>query len=83
MRSFPSKYYEPRGDVRMSSAQKQPDIRFTIQQIEWLEKMYPEITALESADKMAYNLGQRSVINRIKIQSKVVNRNVSIATDLS
>lgn len=83
MRSSPFKYYEPRGDVRMPSAQKQPDVRFTIQQIEWLERIYPEITALEDHGKMAYNLGQRSVINRIKQQSKVVNRNVSIASDLS
>lgn len=80
MRSSPFKYYEPRGDVRMPSAQKQPDIRFTVEQIQWLENMYPEITSLKDHDEMVFYAGKRDLINHIKRQSKVVTRHVGTSS---
>lgn len=65
----------------MSSAQKQPI--FTIEQIEWLDKMFPETTMLVEHDEMIYHMGKRHVLTVIKEVSKVRTRNVSVQSDLS
>lgn len=54
----------------MSSAQKQ-EVRFTQEQIQYLEKLYPEITTQAPYQDVLFRMGQRSVLARIKELSKV------------
>lgn len=54
----------------MSSAQKNP-VRFTQDQIEWLERTFPEITATTDKEELLYNAGKRYVLSVIKEHVKV------------
>ena len=62
----------------MSSDQKRSRIVFTQVQIEWLEKLYPEITTLADGPEMLHRAGQRSVLARIKQESNVEVRHVPL-----
>jgi hypothetical protein len=61
----------------MSSSTK-PTIRFTQEQIEWLEKEFPERSDKQPADEIQYQRGQRSVLSRIKQQCRVEQRLVPV-----
>lgn len=61
----------------MSSSTKQPVV-FSQQQIEWLEKQFPERSDLCSVGEMTHRTGQRSVLACIKQQCKVEQRLVPI-----
>lgn len=60
----------------MSSDQKR--VMFTQEQIEWLEKLYPEVCTNDSDADMRYRAGQRSVLARIKQQCHVEVRLVPV-----
>lgn len=57
----------------MSSDQK---VTFTQEQIDWLEKEFPELTLNAPASEMRYQRGIRSVIARIRQVSRVEVRYV-------
>lgn len=59
----------------MTSAQK---VRFTAEQIQYLEKIFPEQTGLGKHDDIVYQRGQRSVLQYIKEQCRVEVRLVPI-----
>jgi hypothetical protein len=59
----------------MSSAQKIP-VKFTQEQINWLEQMFPEICHLGDPQGMAFNAGKRFVLSVIRRQAKVETRYV-------
>jgi hypothetical protein len=48
-----------------------PQVKFTRQQIEWLEQQYPEVTgtAQTSDAELRFRSGQRSVIAAIKTRA--------------
>jgi hypothetical protein len=60
----------------MSSDQKR--IMFTQEQIEWLERMYPEVTGNYPEDELRYRAGQRNVLARIKQECHVEVRLVPV-----
>lgn len=62
----------------MSSDQKRNNIVFNQAQIEWLEKLYCEVTSLSTHDELVYRAGQRSVLAKIKQQSSVEVRLVPV-----
>lgn len=62
----------------MSSDQRQPKILFSQDQIAWLERMFPEETNIGRHDEILFNRGQRSVLKRIKEQTRVEIRIVPI-----
>jgi hypothetical protein len=62
----------------MSSDQKRIRIPFTQAQIEWLERLYPEVTSQSTEQEMLYRAGQRSVLSRIKQESQVEVRLVPV-----
>lgn len=45
---------------------KAAPVKFTRQQIEYLEKLYPETTILMPYEQQAYHLGQRSVVVNLR-----------------
>lgn len=55
----------------MSSDQKRQRVMFSQAQIDWLERIYPEVTSLDKHDELVYRQGQRSVLARIKQESQV------------
>jgi hypothetical protein len=59
----------------MSSDQK---VTFTREQIEWLEREFPEDPYEESSDQLIRKAGQRSVLARIKQISRVETRYVPV-----
>lgn len=65
----------------MSSDQKRNRIVFTQEQIQWLERLYPEITSNDSPEDLRYRAGQRSVLSRIKQESRVEVRLVPVRSD--
>lgn len=50
----------------MSDKSNPQPVRFTRKQVEYLEKLYPEITSLRSHEEMAYSMGQRSVVVQLR-----------------
>lgn len=62
----------------MSSDQKRNRIVFQPAQLEWLEKLFPEVTSLMNHDELVYRQGQRSVLSRIKSESNVEVRLVPV-----
>lgn len=65
----------------MSSDQK--NVTFTVEQIDWLEKQFPERMGLCEDREMVLVAGQRSVLQRIKQVSRVETRNVPIPARVS
>lgn len=65
----------------MSSDQK--NVTFTVEQIDWLEKQFPERMGLYEDREMVLVAGQRSVLQRIKQVSRVETRNVPIPARVS
>lgn len=61
----------------MSSSTK-PAIRFTQEQIEWLEKEFPERSDVQPTEDILHRCGQRSVLARIKQQCRVEQRLVPV-----
>lgn len=61
----------------MASSTK-PTIQFSQEQIEWLEKEFPERSDLCSVGEMTHRTGQRSVLSRIKQQCRVEQRLVPV-----
>lgn len=59
----------------MSSAQKIP-VKFTQEQINWLEQMFPEVCSLGDPQEMAHNAGKRFVLSVIRQHAKVETRHV-------
>lgn len=53
-------------------------IRFSQEQIQYLERMFPEQISLGKHDEIVYQRGQRSVLQLIKEQNKVEVRLVPI-----
>lgn len=62
----------------MSSDQKRNRIVFQQEQIEWLERIFPEISSLAEPLEMAHRAGQRAVLARIKQESNVEVRHVPV-----
>lgn len=50
----------------MQTPNKPAPVKFTRQQVEFLERNYPENTALLPTDQMIYRQGQRSVLADIR-----------------
>jgi len=53
-------------------------IRFSQEQIQYLERLFPEQISLGKHDEIVYQRGQRSVLQLIKEQSKVEVRLVPL-----
>jgi len=53
-------------------------IRFTQEQIQYLERLFPEQVGLGKHDEIVYQRGQRSVLQLIKEQNKVEVRLVPL-----
>lgn len=66
----------------MSSDQKRNRIVFQQEQIEWLERIFQEVSSLAEPLEMAHRAGQRSVLARIKQESQVEVRYVPIRRDV-
>ena len=59
------------------------DVRFTIEQVMYLERMFPEITMSGSGyGELQYNAGQRNVLNHIRGKAKARLQYVQVQGDV-